>query len=141
MKALNLERRRSISIRAVALGIVLFLILGPAIIALFGFTYKYSDDSNWFIQIQKISGTTPMFWLGTLISAFGLAILIGGLVGFVIQFGRTDKRKWPITSITYVARAFQVFFQVRECPSKQEGTRPLFFCIFLTSLLLCQLRC
>jgi hypothetical protein len=82
-------KRLIISVMAVALGIVLFLIVGPVIISLFGFTYKHFDNT-WFCRPQEIAGTTSVFWLGIVISTFGLSILIGGLVGVVLYYWK----KW-----------------------------------------------
>ena len=83
------DRRLKVSIMLVALGVTLFLAVGPVIISLFGFTYK-TFDNTWLFRPPEISGTTPLFWVGTVVGFLGFAMWIGGLVGVVVYY----LKKW-----------------------------------------------
>jgi len=68
------------SIIALAVGIILSFVVGPAI-ALAGIT---SHFEGWWIFGQTVYEKTPVYWVGYGLSLTGLVILIGAGFGLVI---------------------------------------------------------
>ena len=88
------KERHSISVKAVALGITLFTVVGPLIIVALGFARKYVDGPDWYPGgFTVVTGKTPFFWLGLAIMAFGFICLIVGLIGSIPHFIREWKKE------------------------------------------------
>ena len=69
------------SIIAIAVGIILWVFIGP-FVALLGIT---SHTEGWWIFGQTVTDYTPVFWVGVAISIAGIIVLVGGIVGIILS--------------------------------------------------------
>ena len=97
------------SIVAIVLGIILWAVIGPAIVLIGTPTPKTSEDGSWsFFQSyswlsyppsnEEISSTiSSTYWLGFAVSIIGFCILGAGVIGIILAFAQApvSKTKQP----------------------------------------------